>query len=95
MRTVFVIDRSQDWPFELPGSSVVTARSYLAEASPGAAGDAQLVNLCRSDRYPGRGYYVSLLAEARGHRPLPDVKTIEDLKSEERVHAVAAELDDW
>ncbi|HEX2542884.1 MAG TPA: RimK family protein [Caldimonas sp.] len=93
MRAVFVTDRSQDWPFELPGSTVVTARNYLADAATGAAGDAQVINLCRSDRYQGRGYYVSLLAEARGHRPLPDVKTIEDLKSEERVQAVGAELD--
>ena len=92
MKTIFVIDRSQDWPFELPGSSVVTARAYLADESSGAGTDAQLINLCRSDRYQGRGYYVSLLGEARGHRPLPDVKTIEDLKSEERVQALAARL---
>ena len=93
MKAIFVIDRTQDWPFELSGSSVVTARAYLADASAAAAGDAQVINLCRSERYQGRGYYVSLLAEARGHRPLPDVKTIEDLKSEEQVHAVAARLE--
>ena len=88
MKTVFVIDRTQDWPFELPGSTVVAARSYLAEAT-GGGGDVQVINLCRADRYQGRGYYVSLLAEARGHRPLPDVKTVEDLKSDEQVQAVA------
>ncbi|MBV9889454.1 MAG: RimK-like ATPgrasp N-terminal domain-containing protein, partial [Rhizobacter sp.] len=93
MKTVFVIDRTQDWPFELPGSSVVTARNYLADVAGGAGGDAQLVNLCRSDRYQGRGYYVSLLAEARGHRPLPDVKTVEDLKSDEQVATVAQAVD--
>ncbi len=94
LKTIFVIDRSQDWPFELPGSSVVTARAYLADESSGAGTDAQVINLCRSDRYQGRGYYVSLLGEARGHRPLPDVKTIEDLKSEEQVQALAARLDE-
>jgi len=88
VKTVFVIDRTQDWPFELPGSTVVAARSYLAEATAGG-GDVQVINLCRADRYQGRGYYVSLLAEARGHRPLPDVKTVEDLKSDEQVQAVA------
>ena len=88
VKTVFVIDRIQDWPFELPGSSVVTARSYLADAAGGASGDAQVINLCRADRYQGRGYYVSLLAEARGHRPLPDVKTVEDLKSDEQIQRV-------
>jgi len=93
MNTVFVIDRPQDWPFEFPGSSVVTARSYVADAAASPGADARVVNLCRSDRYQGRGYYVSLLGEARGHRPLPDVKTIEDLKSEQQVEALAARLE--
>ena len=94
MKIVFVIDRSQDWPFELPGSRVVSAREYLADSATGMTAEEQVINLCRSDRYQGRGYYVSLLGEARGHRPLPDVKTIEDLKSEEHVHAVAAALEE-
>src|SRR6185369_11927830 len=94
VKTVFVIDRIQDWPFELPGSSVVTARSYLADAAGGASGDAQVINLCRADRYQGRGYYVSLLAEARGHRPLPDVKTVEDLKSDEQIQRVGEAIDE-
>ena len=93
MQTVFVIDRRQDWPFEWPGSTVVAARDYVADASGGADADARVINLCRSDRYQGRGYYVSLLGEARGHRPLPDVKTIEDLKSEQQVAALAARLE--
>jgi DNA-binding transcriptional MocR family regulator len=37
--------------------------------------------LCDSYRYQSLGYYVSLLAEARGHRPLPRAQTIEDLQS--------------
>ena len=93
MKTVFVIDRQQDWPFELPGSTVVTARSYVADAASGTDADARVVNLCRADRYQGRGYYVSLLAEARGHRPLPDVKTIEDLKAQAKREALAGALD--
>jgi len=51
-----------------------------------------VLNLCRTGRYQGRGYYVSLLAEARGQRPVPDVKTIGDLKSEAYVRALEAEL---
>jgi glutathione synthase/RimK-type ligase-like ATP-grasp enzyme len=36
---------------------------------------------------------VSLLAEARGQRPLPNVKTVEDLKSEARIQALSTELE--
>lgn len=90
MNTLFVVERSQDWPFEIPRGSAISARRFVAEA--GAGPQARVVNLCRTGRYQGRGYYVSLLAEARGQRPLPDVKTVEDLKSEEHVQAIGEKL---
>ena len=40
----------------------------------------QVINLCRSYKYLGTGYYVSLLAEARGHKVIPSVRTINDLR---------------
>jgi glutathione synthase/RimK-type ligase-like ATP-grasp enzyme len=94
LKAILVVDRRQDWPFEVSDSRVMTARAYLAEHSTDAAGDEKVINLCRSERYQGRGYYVSLLGEARGHQPLPDVKTIEELKSAARVQAVAAKLEE-
>src|SRR6478735_5417261 len=93
METLIVIDQRQQWPFEIPGAAVMTARRYLAEPDMGRAGNARVLNLCRTGRYQGRGYYVSLLAEARGQRPLPDVKTVGDLKSETYVKALATELE--
>src|SRR5262249_47341833 len=65
-----------DWPSLMPNATVVSAREYLTDPSNGENRPARVLNLCRTDRYQGRGYYVSLLAEARGHRPLPEVKTI-------------------
>src|SRR4051812_50056746 len=92
MRTVIVTDHRQEW-FELPVATVLTARSYLEEPESGGDVSVRVLNLCRPGRYQGRGYYVSLLAEARGQRPLPDVKTVEDLKSEARVRALSAQLE--
>jgi glutathione synthase/RimK-type ligase-like ATP-grasp enzyme len=92
MRNVIATDQKQEW-FEIPGADVVTARRYLSEHESGLGGSVRMLNLCRTGRYQGRGYYVSLLAEARGQRPLPDVKTVEDLKSEARVQALSAQLD--
>jgi len=92
MRAVFVTDHGQEW-FEIPDATVLTARGYLADPDSGAGDRVRVLNLCRTGRYQGRGYYVSLLAEARGQRPLPDVKTVEDLKSEDRVRTLAAQLD--
>lgn len=93
MNVVFVADRQQDWPFEIPGTTVESAHSYLTASSPRTDTALEVVNLCRAERYQGRGYYVSLLAEARGHRPLPAVKTIEDLQSEAHLAAIAEEID--
>jgi glutathione synthase/RimK-type ligase-like ATP-grasp enzyme len=91
MRTVIVTDRDQEW-FQVPDAAVVTARRYLAEPQSGGEAGGRLLNFCRTGRYQGRGYYVSLLAEARGQRPLPDVKAVEDLKSEAHVRVLADQL---
>ena len=92
MSVLFVVNRHQDWPFNIPGSAVVTARAYLTDPAYSNGSDCRLVNLCRADRYQGRGYYVSLLGEARGHQPVPDVKAIEDLQSRAHLDLIAEEM---
>jgi glutathione synthase/RimK-type ligase-like ATP-grasp enzyme len=93
MNTLIVIDQQQDWPFEIPNATVFTAHRYLAEREVGDDGRLRVLNLCRTGRYQGRGYYVSLVAEARGQRPLPDVKTVGDLKSDAHVKALSEDID--
>jgi glutathione synthase/RimK-type ligase-like ATP-grasp enzyme len=83
MTTLVVVNHPRDWPFEIAGMRIVTARDYLTDPVYSENPSARVLNLCRTDRYQGRGYYVSLLAEARGHRPLPEVKTLGDLQSGE------------
>ena len=70
-----------DWTTEIPGVTVVAARDYLAAEDRSYPPGLRVYNLCRSYRYQRSGYYVSLLAAARGHRPLPDVATIQNLKT--------------
>jgi glutathione synthase/RimK-type ligase-like ATP-grasp enzyme len=71
---------------------VVPARTYLTDPAYGEDRSARVFNLCRSYRYQSLGYYVSLLAEARGHKPLPHAGTIEDLQSRNLVGVLTAEL---
>jgi glutathione synthase/RimK-type ligase-like ATP-grasp enzyme len=92
MDTLIVTDQKQEWLRDIPGAAVLTAPRYLAEPGSGLAG-VRVLNLCRTGRYQGRGYYVSLLAEARGEQPLPEVKTVEDLKSEAYVQELARRLE--
>jgi glutathione synthase/RimK-type ligase-like ATP-grasp enzyme len=83
MNVVFVVNHARDWPFPIDGARVVSAREYLTDPAWSDVQSARIVNLCRTDRYQSRGYYVSLLAEARGHRVLPEVKTLGDLQAHE------------
>ena len=83
MSLLVVVNHPRDWPFEIAGTRIVTARDYLTDPAYSENQSARVLNVCRTDRYQGRGYYVSLLAEARGHRPLPEVKTLGDLQSSE------------
>ncbi len=60
---------------------VTTASDYLVGSTWQRKRRVRIVNLCRTRRYLGEGYYCSMLAEARGHRVIPTVRTIRDLCS--------------
>lgn len=93
MKNIVVVNNPANWSLELPGVEVVSARSYLSEENYSKMRRARVFNLCRSYKYQSNGYYVSLLAEARGHRPLPGIMAIEDIKSQTMVRFVSDELD--
>ena len=94
MSNLIVVNNPRDWPLDIPGVSVVPARAYLTDPAYGGEHLARVFNLCKSYRYQTLGYYVSLLAEARGHRPLPRTTTIEDLQSQNIVRLLTEGLDD-
>jgi len=53
---------------------------YLADYPKAGEPRTRIINLCDTARYLSRGYYCSLLAEARRHTVLPSVSTINDLR---------------
>lgn len=82
-RLLIVVEKASDWGSYYPSENVVTAVDYLKEplrVSEGERERTQVINLCRSYKYLGLGYYVSLLAEARGHKVIPSVRAINDLR---------------
>ena len=81
-----VVDRQRDWQPYHPSDDVIDADHYVdaadiadAKATSGAT-SAQVINLCSDLGYLGRGYYVSLLAQARGARVIPSVDTLNSLR---------------
>jgi len=94
MSILIVVDNPSEWSLQIPGVSVVAARAYLTDPAYAEGRSVKVFNLCKSYRYQSLGYYVSLLAEARGHKPMPRMTTIEDLKSRHLARFLTEELDD-
>lgn len=79
---LIVVDDPGQWPLDIVGVERVPARSYLTDSRYFELKGVEVYNLCRSYRYQSIGYYVSLLAAARGHKPSPSVTAVQDLKSQ-------------
>ncbi len=94
MQTLILVSNENDWHLHIPNVQVVSARSYLTDPIYSKMRNAKVFNLCRSYRYQSIGYYASLLAAARGHRPVPSANTIQDMKSQTMVRFVSEDLDE-
>jgi glutathione synthase/RimK-type ligase-like ATP-grasp enzyme len=90
-----VVNNPANWQFPGTDAEVVAARDYLSSKRfQGLSSGARVFNLCRGYAYQSIGYYVSLLAEARGHRAIPDVATLRDFDSMMIVRSRSDEIDD-
>ncbi|MFC3282945.1 RimK family protein [Litchfieldella rifensis] len=81
-----VVDRPSDWRPYYPSEDLITASDFLSDdrlATPQPSADQDIathvINLCADLDYLETGYYVSLLAQARGQRVLPSVETLNQL----------------
>jgi glutathione synthase/RimK-type ligase-like ATP-grasp enzyme len=93
MKKFIVITKEEDFILRLPEVEIVTAREYLTDPRFTEIKNARVYNLCRQYRYQAAGYYVSLLAEARGHRPLPSVTTLRDTVSQTITKSLSDDID--
>lgn len=76
---IVLVESLSDWDDKFPAAKLVTASDYLSKPSYAKRKAYHVVNFCRNYKYQSVGYYCSLLAEARGHRVIPSVRTIQDL----------------
>jgi len=93
MRSLIVTEELKHWR-PLAGLEAVSAGDYLKDPSWIEARRLRVINLCRSYRYQSLGYYVSLLAAARRHRPFPDLMTVLDMRNRGLVRGADDDLDD-
>lgn len=76
-----VVDNPEDWKAFYPSEDVISVQDYLSSDEQYKKPNTHIINLCRSYRYLTNGYYCSLLAEARNHKVIPSVRSINDLGS--------------
>ncbi|MCB1784671.1 MAG: RimK family protein [Chromatiaceae bacterium] len=88
---LILVDSISQWKKDFPEYNVVEVRDYLVDPSWSNRRNLRVLNLCRDTDYHSPGYYASLLAEARGHKIIPSVRTLQDLS---RKALYGTELDD-
>lgn len=81
MKRLIVVDDPTRWSFNAPNAELVSVSEYLSSNHTGRGW--RVFNLSASYRYQSRGYYVSLLAEAREQKVIPTVRTIQELNATE------------
>ncbi len=94
MKKLVVVFNPQQWPLDVHDVEVISAKQYLTTPAYATLKNVRVFNLCRDYGYQSKGYYVSLLAEARGHKVIPNVKTIQNLKTPSIVRIESEELED-
>ncbi|MBA2711678.1 MAG: RimK family protein [Tatlockia sp.] len=94
MQTIIVTDDAVDWEFLNPQAAIINATDYLSNENYHQAKSLRVINLCRSYEHQTIGYYVSLLAQARDHKILPSVDSIQDVLSASLSKFISQDVDD-
>ena len=94
MQILLVVNQNDNWPVNIEGVQIITSRAYLSDPKFSLMRRVRVFNLCKSYSYQSVGYYVSLLAEARGHKPFPDVYSLMSMQSQQVVRFISDDLDE-
>lgn len=79
-KTLIVVDDEELLQLEYPVEAI-SFDNYLTNYPKKDEPKTRIINLCDTENYLSKGYYCSLLAEARCHDVLPSVKTINEIRN--------------
>jgi hypothetical protein len=75
MSILIIVSNPKDWEINIPGVEVISSKVYITNPEYATSKNVRLFNLSRSYKYQSTGYYVSLVAAARGHKAIPSIST--------------------
>jgi len=93
-KNIIVIDKPYKWERSDINAKIVSVKEYINNSDYHNNPDLRIFNLCSSYKYQSFGYYVSLLASARGQRAIPNIVTIRDFKNIKIIKSATFELED-
>jgi glutathione synthase/RimK-type ligase-like ATP-grasp enzyme len=93
MQTVIVTDDPDSWQFLGAHTPIVEASEYLASGNYTQSHTLRVINLCQSYNHQTIGYYVSLLAQARDHKAIPSVHSIQDVLNTSLSKLISQDID--
>ena len=93
-KNLIIIDQPYAWKAMDIKATVVSVKDYINNPTYQNNASYRVFNLCSSYKYQSYGYYVSLLASARGQRAIPSTSTIKDVQIANVVQSLSYELND-
>ncbi|WP_093369152.1 RimK family protein [Psychroflexus sediminis] len=94
MNKLIVVSQPEKWPIVMDNTSIITSQDYLIKPEYTALKNARVFNLSDTYTYQSKGYYVSLLAEARGHISIPTISNLVDLGEKKLVKIVSEDFEE-
>ncbi len=91
---IIVTDHPRDWSGSVSDAEIISPQDYFSEELYQKNKKFKVVNLCKSYQYQSLGYYVSLLAEARGHKVMPEISTLQEFRFPSFVREDAEDFDE-
>lgn len=94
MPKVIITENPEKWNLQYEGVDIISPSEYFSQPVYQESKTFKIINLCKSHQYQSLGYYVSLLAEARGHKIIPEIATLQDFRFPSLIRDDAEEFDD-
>ncbi|WP_258103353.1 RimK family protein [Marinoscillum sp. MHG1-6] len=91
---LIITDTPEEWQSAIQDVEIITPAQYFSEESFQRSRKYKVINLCKSYQYQSLGYYVSLLAEARRHKVMPEIATLQDFRFPSIVKEDAEDFDE-
>jgi len=94
MKNIIVVNQPRTWHFTDVNAKIISVKEYINNPEYHTDNSLRVFNLCSSYQYQSYGYYVSLLASARGQRVIPNVTTIRDFSSTGVIRSITTEINE-